>query len=88
MAIGASRGSVLRVVLRQGLILSLFGIGIGLLLSVPAGRAVQGLFSSAKSDPIALLFVPPALLAVTLLAAYAPALRASRVDPIRALRYE
>jgi ABC-type antimicrobial peptide transport system permease subunit len=88
MAIGASRGSVLRVVLRQGLILSLFGIGIGLLLSVPAGRAVQGLFSSAKSDPIALLMVPPVLLAVTLLAAYAPALRASRVDPIKALRYE
>jgi predicted permease len=88
MAIGASRGNVLRVVLRQGLILSLIGIGIGLALSFPAGRAVSGLFSSAKSDPMALLIVPPLLLAVTLLAAYAPALRASRVDPMKALRYE
>jgi ABC-type antimicrobial peptide transport system permease subunit len=88
LAIGASRGNVLRVVLQQGLVLSLIGIGIGLALSFPAGRAVSGFFSSAKSDPMALLIVPPLLLAVTLLAAYAPALRASRVDPMQALRYE
>jgi len=88
MAIGASRGNVLRLVLRQGLVLSLIGIGIGLALSFPAGRAVSGFFSSATSDPAALLIVPLVLLAVTLLAAYAPALRASRVDPMKALRYE
>ena len=88
IAIGASRGNVLRVVLRQGLILSLIGIAIGLALSYPAGRAVSGFFASATSDPMALLFVPPLLLVVTLLAAYAPALRASRVDPMKALRYE
>lgn len=88
VAIGASRGNVLRVVLRQGFVLSMIGIGIGLILSIPAGRAVSGFFSSAKSDPMALLIVPPLLLAVSLLAAYAPALRASRVDPMKALRYE
>lgn len=88
MAIGAGSSHVLRIVLRHGLILALTGIGIGLVLSVAAGRTVSSLFASAKSDPMAFLIVPPILLAVTMLATYAPALRASRVDPMKALRYE
>jgi predicted permease len=88
MAIGASSGNVLRIVLRQGLILSLTGIVIGLGLSIAAGRVVLFLFSSARSDVMAYVIVPPVLLAITMLAAYAPALRASRVNPIKALRYE
>lgn len=88
MAIGASTGNVLRLVLRQGLFLSLTGIAIGLVLSVVAGRGVSGFFSSAQSDPMVFVTIPPLLLAVTMLAAYVPALRASRVNPIKALRYE
>ena len=88
MAIGASRGNVLVLVLRQGFVLSLIGIGIGLALTFPAGRAVSGFFSSATSDPMALLIVPPLLLSVSMLAAGFPALRASRVDPMKVLRDE
>jgi predicted permease len=88
MAIGAGRGHVLRIVMRQGLLLALSGIGIGVVLSLGAARLVTATFVSARSEPWALAVVPPLLLAVTLLAAYLPALRASKVDPMKALRYE
>ena len=88
MAIGAGSGHVLRIVLRQGLILSLTGITIGLVASLGAGRVLRAAFQSAQNDPVALVIVPPLLFLVTMLAAYAPAYRASRVDPVKALRYE
>jgi putative ABC transport system permease protein len=88
MAIGAQRGNVLQMVMRQGLRLSLIGIAIGLLAGFGAERGLNAVFSSSKVDWAMYLLVAPLLLAITLLAAYIPARRASRVDPMRALRYE
>src|SRR6185369_6665193 len=88
MAIGAGRGQVLAMVMRQGLWLSLAGIAIGLVLSAGAGRLLKAALGSSESDPVSFVLVPLSLLAVTLLAAYVPALRASKVAPTQALRYE
>ncbi len=91
MAIGAQRGAVLRMMMRQGLVLALIGTAIGFAAALAATRAMTSsfLFSfSASSGSLTYLLVVPALLAVTLLAAYIPARRASRVDPTTALRYE
>lgn len=88
MAIGAERSTVLRMVMQQGLRLSLTGVAIGLLAGFGAERALNAIFSSSGSDWSMYLLVAPTLLAVTLLAAYVPARRASRVDPMKALRYE
>jgi putative ABC transport system permease protein len=88
MAIGAARGTVLRMVLRQGLVLALIGIGIGLAASIGAERLLDAIFENAGTDFITYLLVAPALLAITALAVYIPARRASRIDPMRVLRYE
>jgi predicted permease len=88
VAIGASRPAVRRLVMRQGLTLALVGLGIGLIASVGAGRAMSAVFPTGASprDTVALLIVIPVVLAVTLVAAYIPAWRASRVNPVDALR--
>ena len=88
MAIGAQRSSVLRLVMRQGLILALSGVGVGLVASVGSQRLLNAMFSSSGVDFPTYLLVVPSLLAVTMLAAYIPARRASRVDPMKALHYE
>ena len=88
MAIGAPRSSVLRMVMHQGLRLAVIGIVIGLALSLGAERILNSIFSTSGTDWPVYLLVAPTLLAVTLLAAYIPARRASRVDPTTALRYE
>jgi predicted permease len=88
MAIGANKGSVVRMVLRQGLVLVLTGLAIGLVVSFAAEIGVNALFSSTERDPLSYLIVAPALLAVTMLAAWVPARRAARVDPATTLRYE
>jgi predicted permease len=88
MAIGADRAAVVRMVLRQGLILVGTGLATGLAGSFVAESAVNAMFRSTGRDPVAYLLVAPALVAVTVLAAWVPAYRASRVDPMRALRYE
>jgi ABC-type antimicrobial peptide transport system permease subunit len=67
---------------------ALSGIAVGLVLSVGAQRSVTASFLTAAKDPAAYWIVPPILLAVTLFAAFVPALRASHIDPIRALRDE
>jgi putative ABC transport system permease protein len=79
---------VLRMVLRQGLTLALSGLAIGLALSFGAGRLLQGVFAGEGTDFLTYLLVAPALLAVTAIAVYIPARRASRIDPMRVLRYE
>ena len=88
MAIGAARGTVLRMVLQQGVVLALIGIAIGLAASIGAERLLNTIFDSNGMDFVTYLWVAPALLAVTALAVYIPARRASRIDPMRVLRYE
>jgi putative ABC transport system permease protein len=78
------------MVLRQGLVLALVGLAIGVAASVGAGQLLQAAFPSGadQADIITLLLVVPIVLAVTFIAAYVPARQASRVDPILALRNE
>jgi putative ABC transport system permease protein len=90
MAIGASRAMVLRMVLRQGLVLALAGLAVGLLAGVGAERLLQAAFPSGDNsfEPMAHVLVAPIVLAATFVAAYLPARRAARLDPMKALRYE
>jgi putative ABC transport system permease protein len=88
MAIGAQRISVLRMVMRQGLILALCGLGVGLVASFGAERVLHAMFTGSGVNVPTYLLVVPALFAVTMLAAYVPARRASCLDPMKALRYE
>lgn len=89
IAIGATQGNVVRMVLRQGLTLAAFGIACGGLISLAAARTlVAGLVGLASPNPATYVIVPIVLLSVTLVACYVPARRASHVDPMIALRYE
>ena len=91
MAIGAGRAAVLRMVLRQGLVLAGIGLIIGLLAGVGAERLLQAAFPAGDDDGISLmahLMVTPIVVAATFIAAYLPARRAARLDPTKALRYE
>ena len=88
-ALGAARGDVLRLVLTQGMRLVLVGSALGVALALLVNRyAEQLLFGVKAADPLTLLGVMLLLLAVTLLACFVPARRATRVDPVIALRYE
>ena len=90
MAIGAGRSDVLRMVLRQGMVLAVAGLGVGLLVSVGAGHALAAVFPGGNvgTDLVAFTLVALVVLAVTLLAAYVPARRASSINPTDALRCE
>ena len=91
MAIGADRPKVIRMILKQGLTLSSFGVIVGLITSIFACRVLTSSLWIATFDRVnPLLFAAVALplLLITLLATYAPARRASLVDPMRALREE
>lgn len=89
MAIGADRADVLKMVLKHGLSLSLLGIVIGGVISLATSRLLAaGLVGLGKPNPATYVAVPLLLLIVTLSACYLPARRASRVDPMKALRYE
>jgi putative ABC transport system permease protein len=89
MAIGAGRAQVLRMVLGSGLSLSLTGAGIGLVLAVGVGRLMRSvLHDVAPNDPATFLFVALTLPCIALLASAVPAWRATRVDPIVALKTE
>jgi putative ABC transport system permease protein len=89
MAVGAQPADVLRMVLRQGLGLTLLGVGIGLAASVGLARAMARLlFGVSPTDPPTYAVVALLWLAVAFAACYLPARRAARVDPTVALRYE
>jgi putative ABC transport system permease protein len=89
VALGASRSSILRMILRETLALALAGMALGVPCALAASRLVgHMLFGVSASDPATLAAVTFALAAVATLAGYAPAHRAMRVDPMVALRYE
>jgi ABC-type antimicrobial peptide transport system permease subunit len=89
LALGAGSGSVRNMVVWQGLQLALAGVAIGLAAAFGLTRLIASLLFGVKAwDPTVFLAVPIALLAVAFVAVWMPALRASRVDPIQALRYE
>ena len=88
MAVGASQSDILRMVLRQGLVLSLAGIGVGGVAAIAVARLMAaGLIGLGTPNPATYVLVPIILLLVTLASCYVPALRASRVDTMVALRY-
>ena len=89
MALGAAPRGILRMVLREGAALVIWGIAAGILCALALTRFLQGLlFGIASSDPSVLTGVSMLLLAVALAACFIPARRAMRVDPIVALRQE
>ena len=89
MALGASRAAVMREVLSKGLVLGLVGAGLGLLGALLATKVVESvLFQTSATDGATFGGVALLLLATALSACAVPALRASRVDPVVALREE
>ena len=89
MAIGAPRGQLLRLVLGQGMLLVMVGLGIGLVAGVLCSRLLGSfLFGVTGTDPVTLSATAALLVGVSLLACYLPARRATRVDPVVALRLE
>ena len=89
IALGASTGSVFRLILGQGLVLTAIGLGLGLAASVVASRLLNTiLFRVRANDPMVYLVVAVVLAGVALAASYVPAWRASRIDPLVALREE
>ena len=82
-------GDVLRMVLRKGAVLALVGIGLGLAAAFAMMRLLASLlYGLTPSDPVTFSVVAVGLVTVTLLACYLPARRASRIDPMTALRLE
>jgi len=89
VALGAGLGDVLKLVVGQGLRLALVGMAVGMVVALPATRLLRAmLFSVRPTDLTTFLLVSLVLFAATLLATYIPARRASKVDPVVALRYE
>jgi putative ABC transport system permease protein len=89
MALGAEREDISRMVLRFGVKMSLTGITVGLVAAFGLARTMAGLlFQTSVADPPTFSIVPLLLMAVALVACWVPARRATRVDPLVALRTE
>jgi ABC-type antimicrobial peptide transport system permease subunit len=92
MALGADRASVLKMILRQGMVLTVIGVGIGLaaayLLTKYLESLTEMLFGIEARDPWTFAAIGVLLIVVALVACLIPARRATRVDPLVALRYE
>ncbi len=89
VALGARRGDVLRLVLQEGLAVTVVGVALGLAGAAAASRALESfLFGVSATDAATWTLAPAGLAAVALAASYLPARRAARVDPLRALHYE
>lgn len=89
MALGADRGAVLRMVIRQGLVLTCIGVGLGLAVAVTGSRLLEAiLYEVQPNDPWVYGLVAALLAVVTLAASYVPARRAAAINPITAIRQE
>ena len=89
MALGAQRRDVLKLVVRQAMILALAGVVIGLLASWALTRLIKSLvFDVSVTDPLTFAVISVVMFLIALLACLIPATRATKVDPLVALRYE
>jgi putative ABC transport system permease protein len=89
LALGARRNEVVGLVVRQAAALAVSGLGLGLVLAFAASRFIERLlFGITPRDSVTYVAVAAGLFVIALVASYLPARRASRIDPIRALRYE
>ena len=89
LALGAQTFDIMKMVLKEGLSLTLLGIGVGLGVSLALNHLIANLlYGITTTDPITYIAIILILVAITLIAIYMPANRATRVDPIIALRRE
>jgi predicted permease len=89
MALGAQPRQVLGLVLRQGMLLALIGAGVGVLVALPVARMAGSLlYGVSATDPLTYASITLLLMGIALLACYLPAYRATRIDPLKALRVE
>jgi ABC-type antimicrobial peptide transport system permease subunit len=88
MALGAAQADVVGMVLKQAMILVGLGTAAGLLISLAVSNLVATILFGSARDPITFVAVPLALALVAFSASLIPALRASRVDPLAALRHQ
>jgi len=89
MALGSETSRVIRMVIREGLALSGLGVAMGIGYAIAMTRVMSGLlFGIAPTDPLTYAALSLLLITVTVVACYIPARRASRVDPLVALRHE
>jgi len=89
LALGAATRDLLGLVLRQGMRLVIIGVAVGLVAALAATRLLRSmLFNVSSSDPLTFVLIALLLLGVSLVAIWIPARRATKVDPIVALRAE
>ncbi|MFT4113348.1 ABC transporter permease [Silvibacterium sp.] len=88
MALGAQRSDILRMVYRQGIWIVAIGLTVGLVVSFGVGYVLRSLITVSAADPITYVSVPVLLASIALLACYIPARRATRTEPMQALRID
>jgi ABC-type antimicrobial peptide transport system permease subunit len=89
MALGAQAGAVLRMIMGEGSIMLFSGVAIGLVLAIVTARILSGiLYEVGALDPVAFSVAPLLLTVAALIATWLPARRATRIDPVQALRAE
>jgi len=89
MALGAGRGDVMKLIMRQGLLITSIGLVIGMGAALASARLLSALLYGIRpDDPATVVIVFAGMAAIAVLACYIPARRAVRVNPVIALRYE